>query len=191
MPNELTGRGRPDEAPVLEDAVDIAEDDEDAKADKYLLFNLGREVYGIGIGHILEIIELQKITDVPDMPAYIRGVINLRGKIIPAMDLRLRFHLEERPYDDRSCIIIVQVADRLVGLVVDTVEEVQDIPLDHIEPAPDFVAEAAGDKFLSGLARSGEDVRIILDVEKIAHFETRAPLEPGKQEVTDENQVRN
>ena len=109
MQNGLSVQQRPEEPLALDD---VADDYEDTRADKYLLFNIGREVYGIGIGFIIEIIELQKITEVPDMPDYIKGVINLRGKIIPAMDLRLRFHIEARRYDDRNCIVIVKVGER-------------------------------------------------------------------------------
>ena len=143
------------------------DDDFDAQADKYLLFRIGKEIYGIDIKHVTEIIELQKITEVPDMPEYINGVINLRGKIIPAMDMRLRFHMEVREYDSRTCIIIVNVNNKAIGLVVDTVAEVQDIPLENIEPAPNFKSENSKERFISGLAKAGEDVRIILDVEKI------------------------
>lgn len=149
------------------------DDDFDAQADKYLLFRIGKEIYGIDIKHVKEIIELQKITEVPDMPEYINGVINLRGKIIPAMDMRLRFHMEERMYDSRTCIIIVNVNDKAIGLVVDTVAEVQDIPLENIEPAPNFKSNNDKERFISGLAKTGEDVRIILDVEKIVDIETK------------------
>ncbi len=143
------------------------DDDFDAQADKYLLFRISKEIYGIDIKHVKEIIELQKITEVPDMPEYINGVLNLRGKIIPAMDMRLRFHMEERMYDSRTCIIIVNVNNKAIGLVVDTVAEVQDIPLENIEPAPNFKSSNVKERFISGLAKAGEDVQIILDVEKI------------------------
>ncbi len=159
---------------------------DDSLADKYLLFNLGNEVYGIDIKYVIEIIELQKITEVPDMPEYIKGVINLRGKIIPAMDLRIRFSIVKRAYNDRNCIIIVKVADKPVGLIVDTVEDVQDIPIDSIEPAPDFKSDAGKERFTSGLAKDGDNVRIILDAEKTASIKTGNLPVGGTKEVTDE-----
>jgi len=143
------------------------DDDENTQADKYLLFNLGQEVYGIPITHVINIIELQKITEVPDMPVHIRGVINLRGTVIPVMDLRLRFRLPERPYDDRTCIIIVKVAEKSVGLICDTVAEVHDIPEKDIEAPLQFRRDADQARYISGLGKIGDEVRILLDVEKV------------------------
>jgi purine-binding chemotaxis protein CheW len=143
------------------------EDGENTQANKFLLFNLGTEIYGIPISHVINIIELQKITEVPDMPAYIKGVINLRGTVIPVMDLRSRFHLGQRDYDDRTCIIIVKVKDRSVGFICDTVAEVHDILPRDIEPPIDFKRDTADSRYISGLGKVGEDVRILLDVEKI------------------------
>ncbi len=143
------------------------EDGENTQADKYLLFNLGAEVYGIPITHVINIIELQKITEVPDMPDYIRGVINLRGSVIPVMDLRLRFRLPARDYDDRTCIIIVKVGERSVGFICDTVAEVNDIAPQNIEAPLTFKRERHQAQYISGLGKVGEDVRILLDVEKV------------------------
>jgi len=83
----------------------LDDEEEDTQANKYLFFRIDRESYGIEIRHIIEIVELQRISMVPDMPAYVKGVINLRGKVIPVVDLRLRFGMNERPYDDRTCIV--------------------------------------------------------------------------------------
>ncbi len=159
----------------------------DALADKYLLFNIDRDVYGVDIRHIIEIIELQKITEVPDMPEYIKGVINLRGKIIPALDMRVRFRIDERGYDDRNCIVIVKVQEKLVGLVVDSVEEVLNIPKENIEPTPNFKTEEKRQKFISGLAKTGNGVQIILDVEKIASIQSLIQPETGEEEEAHEN----
>lgn len=144
----------------------VDEDDEDTQKDKYLTFAVGQEDYGIEISHVTEIIGIQKITDVPDMPGHIRGVINLRGKVIPVMDVRLRFKMSERDYDDRTCIIVVNVNDSPVGLVVDTVKEVADIPEKQIEPPPD-VSQGNRQLFIQGLGKMGEEVKILLDVEKL------------------------
>ncbi|HMA99507.1 MAG TPA: chemotaxis protein CheW [Spirochaetota bacterium] len=149
--------------------LDETGDGADAQADKYMLFKIADEVYGIGIKSITEIIELQKITHVPDMPDYIKGVINLRGKVIPVMDIRLRFGMPERDYDDRTCIIIVNINDTSIGFLVDTVAEVHDIPEKNIEPAPDFKDNQARNNYIAGLGKVGEEVKILLDAEKMLY----------------------
>lgn len=152
------------------------EDGENTQADKYLLFNLGQEVYGIPITHVINIIELQKITEVPDMPSHIRGVINLRGSVIPVMDLRLRFRLPAREYDDRTCIIIVKIAEKSVGFIVDTVAEVHDIAPHDIEEPLQFKRDHDQARYISGLGKVGEDVRILLDVEMVLSEEDQRVL---------------
>ncbi len=143
----------------------LDEELEAASGTKYLLCKLGAEVYGIDISVVTDIIELQKITAVPDLPAYVRGVINLRGQVIPVIDLRLRFSMEERAYDDRTVITVVKLQNRSIGLIVDTATEVQDILHSDISPAPDFHREnAAEEQFVSGLGKLGEQVIIILDM---------------------------
>jgi len=152
------------------------EEDENTQEDKYLLFNLGEEVYGIPITHVINIIELQRITEVPDMPDHIRGVINLRGTVIPVMDLRLRFRLPERPYDDRTCIIIVKVAGKSVGFICDTVAEVHDIAPQDIQEPLQFRRDDVQAQYISGLGKVGDDVRILLDVEKVLSDEDQRAL---------------
>jgi len=146
------------------------EEDEDTQKDKYLTFTVGREDYGIEICHVTEIIGIQKITDVPDMPGHIKGVINLRGKVIPVMDVRLRFRMPARDYDDRTCIVVVDVGGAAIGLVVDTVKEVADIPPGQIELPPD-VAERGTQHYIKGLGKLGEQVKILLDVERLVKKE--------------------
>ncbi|MBN2652870.1 MAG: purine-binding chemotaxis protein CheW [Spirochaetales bacterium] len=150
-----------------DDLLLVDDDDEDYQADKYLLFKLGSEEYGINIANVQSIEEMQNIVHVPDMPVFIKGVINLRGKIIPAMDLRLRFHMETREYDDRSCIVIVDVNGFFVGLIVDTVSEVSNIPAKSVEPAIDLKNESGVDKYIRGFGKVGEKVKILLDISKI------------------------
>jgi purine-binding chemotaxis protein CheW len=147
------------------------EENEDTQANKYLFFRIGKESYGIGIKHIIEIIELQPISMVPDMPGYVRGVINLRGKVIPVIDLRLRFGIDEREYDDRTCIVVNEIDKVLIGFIVDTVEEVMEIPESGIEPPPAFKTSSGKDRYISGLGKVGEAVKILLDVEKIVKEE--------------------
>jgi purine-binding chemotaxis protein CheW len=150
----------------------FADDDEDNSLDnKYLTFRISEEVYGMDIGDITEIIEIQKITSVPDMPSYVKGVINLRGRVIPVMDLRLRFHFEEREYDDRTCVVIVNVNDSSVGFVVDRVLEVVDLPDNNIDPPPQFKSASGYEKYVSGIGKIGDDVKILLDAQKIINSE--------------------
>ncbi len=152
-----------------EEDIFLVGDDEDdnSQANKYLLFDIGEEVYGIGIASVTEIIEMQKITEVPDIPGYVKGVINLRGRVIPVLNLRLRFGMEERAYDDRTCIIIVNVEDFSLGFIVDTVAEVHDILEKDIEPAPSFKNESKRNRYISGLGKIGEEIKILIDVKKI------------------------
>ncbi len=152
------------------EAEDFDLEDEDTQKDKYLTFTIGREDYGIDISHVTEIIGIQRITDVPDMPAYIRGVINLRGKVVPVMDVRLRFRMPERAYDERTCIVVVSVSGAAVGLVVDSVKEVADIPESHIELPPE-VAAAGTQRYIRGLGKMGEEVKILLNVENLIRRE--------------------
>lgn len=112
--------------------------DEDTQKDKYLTFTLGEELYGIDIRAVIEIIGIMPITKVPEVPAYVQGIINLRGKIIPVVDMRLRFGQEYRPYSDRTCVIIISVNDVLIGLIIDGVSEVLTIPENSIVPPPEL-----------------------------------------------------
>ncbi len=146
--------------------------EEPLEQQKYLTFVLEREHYGLDIQHVREIIGLQHITPLPDVPHYVRGVINLRGKVIPVMDVRLRFGLEERPYDARTCIVVINVDEWWVGLVVDTVSEVVDIPDEQIEPPP-HVGES-GQHFIRGLGKLGDKVRLLLDAPRLLSVEERS-----------------
>ncbi len=140
--------------------------EEDTQKDKYLTFHLAGEDYGIEIQYVIEIIGIQNITDVPDMPAFIRGVINLRGKVIPIMDVRARFGIEDRSYDDRTCIIVVNIDGTEVGLVVDEVSEVADIPENNVEPAPK-TSKSSEDSYIQGMGKINNEVKILLDVHKL------------------------
>ena len=144
----------------------LDEENEDTQKDKYLTFRVGEEDYGIEIRHVTEIIGIQKITAVPDMPEFVKGVINLRGKIIPVIDMRRRFGLEDRDYDERTCIIVVNVSEGVLGLVVDTVNEVADIPESHVEPSPE-INKGGTNMMIWGLGKVGEEVKILLDVNKL------------------------
>ena len=147
----------------------IEDEEEDTQANKYMTFKVSKESFGIGIRFIREIIELQTITEVPEMPDFLKGVINLRGKVIPVIDLRVRFKIGAKEFDDRTCIIIIEVKDSSVGFIVDSVEEVAEIADKNIEPAPNFRSETGKEKYISGIGKVGDHIKIILDVEKILH----------------------
>lgn len=149
---------------------DDYDDEEDTQKDKFLTFRIAKEDYGIEIKYVTEIIGIQKITEVPDMPSFIKGVINLRGKIIPVMDVRTRFKLESIDYTDRTCIIVVNIDDTFVGLVVDEVSEVIDIPENQIEPPPKS-SKRQGSRFVKGMGRVEESVKILLDVNRLLYDE--------------------
>lgn len=141
------------------------DDFEDTQKDKYLLFSTNNEDYGIDIKFIREIVGMHKIIQVPNTENYIKGVINLRGKIIPVIDIRLRFNLEFKEYNERTCIIIIDLNNKLFGLIVDTVLEVLIIPENNLEDAPEN--RASKNKYIKNLGKVGDNVKIILSVENI------------------------
>lgn len=138
---------------------------EDTLKGKYLTFYIEDDCYGIAIRYVTEIIGVQPITEVPELPEYIRGIINLRGKIIPIMDVRLRFKKPFLEYDDRSCVIIVEMNEINMGLVVDRVAEVLYIPDKDIAPPPEI--SKGHNRYIQGIGKVGDDVKLILDCNKI------------------------
>ncbi len=145
-------------------------EDEDAQKDKYLTFRIADEDYAIDISFVQEIIRIQKITVVPDTANYLKGVINLRGKVIPVIDVRLRFGLHERDYDDRTCIIVVNMSDVVTGLIVDRVSEVLNIPENQMDPAPKTGKKDAG-KFIKAMGKMGDAVKIVLDINHLLSYQ--------------------
>ncbi len=136
---------------------------------KYLTFALGDETFGMPILRVKEIIGLSEITKMPGMPVAVRGVINLRGTIIPIIDLRVKFGMPERAYDNRTCIIVVEPAERdapRCGLVVDTVSEVMDIPSEFIETPPRFGKSLEG-SYLTGLGKMRDKVILLLEIDRV------------------------
>ena len=158
-----------------EDSWEDDDDGSDAQKDKFLTFHIADEEFAIPIGHVIEIVGIQKITEVPDMPDFVKGVINLRGKVIPVMDVRLRFHLPAVEYNDRTCVVVVCVGDVTIGLVVDTVSEVVNIPESNISPPPRFSSATSG-RYVSGMGKIGEAVKIIIDAEKLLRDDELAAL---------------
>ncbi len=139
---------------------------EDTQKGKYLTFAVEDEVYGIEIQYVTEIIGIQPITKVPDSSTYIRGIINLRGKIIPVMDVRLKFKKESIPYNDRTCIVVVDIGTMQIGMIVDNVAEVIDIADENIVPPPN-TKSGFNNRFIMGIGKVGADIKLILDCKKM------------------------
>lgn len=137
---------------------------------KYLVFHLGREEFGIQVLKVREIMGVQDITAVPQTPLHVKGVINLRGKVIPVVDLRLKFGLPEEEYTQRTCIIVTQVGGEagpmLMGIVVDGVAEVLNLAASEIEDTPDF-GDGAATPYLLGMAKVKGKVKILLEIEQV------------------------
>jgi len=138
----------------------------DRRAGKYLTFVLAKEEYGFEILKVREIIGTMDTTAVPGMPGYVKGVINLRGKVIPVLDMRLKFGMDEAERTPESCIIVVDVRGSLMGVMVDKVSEVLDIHGQDIEDAPD-VGVTVQNAFVLGLAKAKGSVKILLEIDKV------------------------
>jgi purine-binding chemotaxis protein CheW len=128
----------------------------------YLTFALGTEEYGVNIVGVTEIVGMQRIMPVPDVPNYIKGVINLRGKVIPLMDVRLRFGMPERAYDERTVVIVMDVGEAPIGLIVDGVSEVLEIPPSQVDRHTQFGRSTAR-SVIAGIGRIGDRVAVLLD----------------------------
>ncbi len=140
---------------------------------KYLTFDLDDEVYGLNILKVKEIIGIMDITPVPQAPSYVKGVLNLRGKIIPVIDLRLKFGFQERAYDERTCVIVVELGNAagklLIGIIVDSVSEVTNIPETDIESTPELGAKQSTE-YIEGMAKLKGKVVILLNIAQVLSF---------------------
>lgn len=134
----------------------------DTLANMYLTFDIGNEEYGVAISDVIEIVGMQRIMPIPDLPHYLKGVINLRGKVIPLMDIRLRFNMDERAYDDRTVIIVMEVDDALIGLIVDGVREVREIADTQIDRHAQF-GKSGKRQVIAGLGRLADSVVVLLN----------------------------
>ena len=147
---------------------------------KYLTFSLAEEEYGIGILKIKEIIGMMPITTVPQTPEFVKGVINLRGKVIPVIDLRLRFGIGEIDYTERTCIIVVEIDGQagtvLIGIVVDSVSEVLNVKGEEIEDTPTFGTKL-DTEYILGMAKMEGGVKILLDIDRVLNTEEVGMLE--------------
>ncbi len=162
------------------ETMDQADKVMEEKEGTYLTFSLVDEEYGIGILKIREIIGMMPITSVPQTPPFVKGVINLRGKVIPVMDLRLRFGMAESQYTERTCIIVVEMEGTAgtvqIGIVVDAVSEVLNIKGEDIEATPTFGTNL-NTEYILGMAKMEGGVKILLDIDKVLNSEELAVLQ--------------
>ena len=149
----------------------------DSEKDKFMTFQTGKEFFGISISYVNEIIAMQPIAAIPDVEDYIKGLINLRGKIIPVIDVRARFKMEPCEYTDRTCIIVISVKSTMIGLIVDGIAEVDTIATDSIVPPPTLGRKEEHNKYVYGLARTGDTVKLLIDPEKLIRQEDTDAVE--------------
>jgi purine-binding chemotaxis protein CheW len=150
---------------LVQSRQEMLAEEEDTQKDKFLTFALGSEVYGLEIGQVIEIVGIQPITKIPELPEYARGIINLRGKIVPVMDVRLRFKKPFREYNDRTCIIVVTVCELEVGLIVDCVVEVLTIHEESIVLPKEL--KGMHNRYIKGIGKVGNEVKLLLDCDKL------------------------
>ena len=150
-------------------ATGDARDDLVHREGKFLTFRLGSEEFGVEVLKVRELIGIMDITKVPQTHAFVEGVINLRGKVIPVIDLRTKFGLERAAYTDQTCVIVVDVGS-LMGIIVDTVCEVHDIPADKIEPPPELGC-GVDTAFILGLGKVNDEVKILLDIDSVLNVD--------------------
>ena len=152
---------------------------------KYVTFKSGNEYFGLKIEYVNEIIVYQEITEIPESDDYIKGLINLRGKIIPVIDVRIRFKQEPMEYTDRTCIIIVNVNDIVVGLIVEKIAEVVEIKEEDILPPPSIVIggdEKVQNKYVYAIGKVGDSVKLLVDPDRILKDEDITLMEQAIEE---------
>jgi len=168
-----------------DDTVAMASTVAERLAGKYLTFKLADEEYGLEILKVQEIIQMQAVTKVPRTPDYVRGVINLRGKVIPVIELRKKFDFQSVEDTEKTCIIVVQIhsvtSTIVMGIIIDEVKEVLDIKAENIEETPAFGATIETD-FILGMGKIGNSVKILLDIDKILSAEELTTLKKSSQQ---------
>lgn len=153
----------------------VATQNEDTLKNKYLTFNIAGGIYGIEIRYVKEIISVQPITIIPEMDGYIKGVVNLRGKIVPIMDVRIRFGKPEKQPDEQTCFIVVDMKNISIGLLVDRVRDVVYIPEEEIS-APPQVSDRKSD-YIAGVTRGGGEIKLLIDCRKLLSGQERELLQ--------------
>ncbi|HZG84173.1 chemotaxis protein CheW [Paenibacillus sp.] len=162
---------------MTEHMLESPEWEEDTLKGKFLAFTLGAEEYGIEIKYVTEIINMQPITVVPEVPVFMKGIINLRGTIIPVMDVRLRFRKEPREYNDRTCIIVIHFEGTTIGLIVDAVAEVLSIQDSDIVDPPKM--NQASQRYIRGVGKVGDRVKLLLDCSKLLTDDELTQIQAG------------
>lgn len=155
----------------------------DTQKGKYMTFKSGNEYFGLGIQYVNEIIQLQAITAIPETEDYIKGLINLRGKVIPVVDVRLRFKQEPFEYNDRTCIIVINIKSMMVGLIVEKIAEVVEIQDENILPPPSIgrADKAAHNKYVYGIGKVGDTVKLLLDPDKLLNDDDMSVVEQANE----------
>ena len=177
MAEELLKNEETEQEELLED---------DGQKGKFMTFQIGKEFFGISISYVNEIIAMLPIAAIPEVEDYVKGLINLRGKIIPVIDVRVRFKMEPCEYTDRACIIVIDVKSTTVGLIVEKIAEVDTIAEDNIVPPPSLGRkEHEHNKYVYGLARTGDVVKLLIDPEKLIRQEDQ---ETGMEDVHKDEQ---
>ena len=157
--------------------------------DKYVTFKSGNEYFGLKIEYVNEIIVYQEITEIPESEDYIKGLINLRGKIIPVIDVRIRFKQEPAEYNDRTCIIVINVKDTVVGLIVEQVAEVVEIKQEDVLPSPSIGNDdKSQNKYVYGIGKVGDSVKLLLDPDKLIKDEDLIILDQTNEETMEEGE---
>ncbi len=159
------------------DQLEPFDQEEDAQLGKYLTFTVDDEDYGIEIRFVTEIIGMQPINTLPEVPSFVKGIVNLRGKIIPVVDMRSKFEKNEAPYTDRTCIVVVETNDLSAGLIVDQVSEV--MVIEDIVPPPD-VQLPDSHRYISGIGKVGTDVKLLIDCERLFNDSEATSIEKIK-----------
>lgn len=151
----------------MNDFIEVTNDiDEDSLKGRFLSFLIDKETYGIEIKHVTEIVGIQVITEMPEMPDYVKGIINLRGIIIPVIDVRLRFSMHQKEYDDRTCVIVVDFNGVTIGLIVDSVSEVINLTEERIVELPRN-SIGMSNRYVKNIGKAGSHVILLLDCEQL------------------------
>ena len=161
----------------MDNFFDESFEEEDTQRGRYLTFTLEDNVYGLPIRFVIEIIGIQEATRVPETPDYVKGIINLRGRIIPLIDVRLKFGKNEIPYNERTCIIVIDVNSAAIGLIVDKVEDVLTIDDSQIAAPPESGKVGFENKYIEGIGKVGDQVQLLLDAERLLQTEEMLMLE--------------
>lgn len=161
----------------MEEIKDFELEQGDDLTGKYLTFFIGDATYGVELTNVIEIIGIQSVTAVPGIPSYIKGIINLRGRIVPAIDVRHKIGMEEKAYDERTCIIVISWEDSIVGLIADSVSEVLTLDGGEISELPDFTNSPSGseNKYLTSVTKLGNKLILNLDCDKFLHDDLAKP----------------